>query len=254
MNEMQITHKAKTYAGDHRWIEGVYYSKTNKEFEVEEHYILQEEMDVSEPVESSGIPVDPDTLRRCSGIKDINGIYIYDGDFIKHYYDPDNSALYDLCLVFWNSRSASFSCASQLHEDMVPIWHTEKYEIVGNVTDNPEMRDNISLENTSNIRTHITGLLVELFDRCDEIKEHITQDPKCVSLIKEISDYASLMSAYREKSVSMYRSCENLTSEACFQKMTVLTTVPTLKSKIYPAVLLMPIISEKIENERKKLQ
>ena len=79
--------------------------------------------------------VDPETVGECTGLRDKNGKLIFEGDILSINGASDDELVYVKYLI------SSFECVS-------PIWkyyrhrledNPEKYEIIGNIHDNPEL-------------------------------------------------------------------------------------------------------------------
>ncbi len=94
-------------------------------------YRVRPEYDVNE------FSVIPETVGQYTGLTDKNGNKIFEGDIIKHFNNP-LSLSYDVYQVFFNETRCMFM--GRLHKS----WAAElrpnlKYEIIGNIYDNPEL-------------------------------------------------------------------------------------------------------------------
>jgi hypothetical protein len=81
-----------------------------------------------------GYEVDPETVGQYTGLKDKNGVRIFEGDIIQYgnsgadriYWDDELSSFMELRIIGGNEYSCSLVVA-------------EKSEIIGNIHDNPEL-------------------------------------------------------------------------------------------------------------------
>ena len=88
-------------------------------------------------------PIDVDTVGQYTGLKDINGKEIYEGDIIKGLDSTKNDILH---VVEWDDQTASFEVylipfdkhlhKSPLSQNWLDLFDKE---IIGNIYDNPEL-------------------------------------------------------------------------------------------------------------------
>lgn len=79
----------------------------------------------------------PETIGQFTGLRDKNGVKIYERDIIKR----EN----EIIIVLWNNKYACFtlhchnwSCLGFFYEDL----DVDKVEVIGNTYDNPELLNN----------------------------------------------------------------------------------------------------------------
>jgi len=88
--------------------------------------------------------VDPESVGQCIGYKDLNGKDIFEGDIVK-----TKQAVYeDISVIIWDDLGYKLRPTIELpqssfrkfrHGDTSPIANYFKFEIIGNVYDNPEL-------------------------------------------------------------------------------------------------------------------
>lgn len=131
---MNYKFRGKTAAG--KWVYG-YYGANDK---YGKHFIIEEIFDCQEYACVGGrnyAQVLPETVGQWTGLKDKNGIEGFCGDLVKHkdgtiYQIVFNAELASFCLKFSFGKSCCFNSFDRIN----PLL---KYEIIGNIHDNPEL-------------------------------------------------------------------------------------------------------------------
>ena len=101
-------------------------------------YHCEEDIDsANRYIECFGFEVDPETVGQYTGLKDRNGVKIFEGDYIYHHWHKDTAYL------VWHER---YIClvGKPFEEDTSKTYHYQKpdeldLEVIGNIHDNPEL-------------------------------------------------------------------------------------------------------------------
>lgn len=123
------------------------YGDSDKDNDI--HKIIFERMtDWELPNQHFAADVDPDTVGQYTGLKDKNGVKIFEGDIVRYIYGPGKG--------YWNANQLSVIKIDEFGVRMDGIKGTNKYallggwlssipygaelfEVVGNIYDNPEL-------------------------------------------------------------------------------------------------------------------
>lgn len=121
------------------WVEGAYYKRTEYYGEPsEEHYIITTTEDLSYDQALDYYNVIPETVGKYTGFKDMNGKMIFEGDIVHNHIG--DKKIVD-CVIFENG---CFCMDRQAFNYEFTYQDTSKFEVIGNIHDNPEILENVN--------------------------------------------------------------------------------------------------------------
>lgn len=122
----EILFRGKTDKGE--WVEGFYCGKVNKT--------------IFSPAEDSAQIIDknlywheviPETVGQYTGLTDKNDKKIFEGDIIKGSWET-------ILTIFFDEISSSYRVKTSTGHEREPSYYgIEKFEVIGNIHDNPEL-------------------------------------------------------------------------------------------------------------------
>jgi hypothetical protein len=110
----------------HDWVYGFVHERNG-------HWSIERKLD---PNCNSGFSVIKETIGQYTGLKDKNGVRIFEGDIVQY-------RVFGNCLVFWNDLSAAFFI-KRADDIRYPMQSMLKYTVIGNIHDNPELLKEVS--------------------------------------------------------------------------------------------------------------
>ena len=121
------------------WVEG-FYIKANYHWH---NHGIHEDWIATDTVQNGGWcnvrgkhAVDPETVGQYTGLTDKNGKKIFEGDIVRCYfadgYEEEGS-------IRWSNADVRFSFVPFDEKYLWGIDNTDKFEIIGNIHDNPEL-------------------------------------------------------------------------------------------------------------------
>lgn len=137
-----------------KWIDGGYFLYKKTTYCIKEDYDAHPGNDVpcigfNEPTDwglpnrAIMTPIIPGTESQFIGIYDIKNVPIFEGDILKHYNNYQGPDSYDICTVVYSEDDCCFygKQKSQSGTNFARLWKSNKYEVIGNIWDNPELEE-----------------------------------------------------------------------------------------------------------------
>lgn len=139
----EIKFRGKTYNG--RWIYGYCY-KVKSLFDQQFNWFIRNDYQTDDMII-------PETLGQCTGLKDKNGVEVYEGDIVRYHYKTffkkKGEEVFDFknekCYVVWDIDGASFilnkrkdKVTNKTYIDTLYMFESNSMEIIGNIYENEE--------------------------------------------------------------------------------------------------------------------
>ena len=81
----------------------------------------------------------PETVGQYTGLTDKNGKKIFEGDIVRHYNNQDDPEKFDVGCIYFDVANYCFVRNSGHYTGPFKLSGECIYEVIGNVTDNPEL-------------------------------------------------------------------------------------------------------------------
>jgi uncharacterized phage protein (TIGR01671 family) len=83
--------------------------------------------------------IKPETVGQYTGLKDSNGVKIFEGDIVKTTVKVTGGRAETVVSVFFSELCAAFEIKGGILCQPESMYKSRKYEVIGNIHDNPEL-------------------------------------------------------------------------------------------------------------------
>ena len=133
-------------SSDGKWVEGFYYKHESVKVcfasddpHVKHMIAYDGSCDWGFEPPMQAVEVLPDTVGQYTGLKDRNGVRIFEGDIIDHHVQGD--ILVNRGVIQWDARCARWSHRLNTMNPELAFFNPGAWEVIGNIHDNPEMAE-----------------------------------------------------------------------------------------------------------------